>query len=51
MTKRDLIAGACIVLVVVALLLAWNKHYFPAWILIAIDVGLLVFMMRHRPPQ
>ena len=51
MTNRDLVAGACIVLVVVALLLAWNKYYALAWACIAIDVALLIPLVRSKPPQ
>ncbi|MGI8907518.1 MAG: hypothetical protein ACR2IE_13630 [Candidatus Sumerlaeaceae bacterium] len=45
---KNTVAWISIVLVIIALLLAFFQHYYAAWGVVAVDVGLLIYAIRKK---
>lgn len=46
--NRDLAGWISLVLILIALILAFLRHYWIAWAVIALEVALLTYAMRKK---
>ncbi len=46
--NKNLMGGLSLVLVIIALVLAYYKLYIPAWVVIAINAAMLFYIARRK---
>lgn len=46
MQNPNVVAAISLLLVLAAIALAWQKHYYLAWVVVAADVAMLAAVMK-----